>query len=470
MNRNDRVIRTTIIYFIGNFASRLLGFILLPLYTAYLTSADYGTVDILLSTLPLIAPIFTMQVTESVFRFLMTDKTDEARRTTITNALAIFITGILVFTILYIPFLWKLKFSYGILFLAYFATTYIGIFLQQVLRGFQRTVEYALTGVISTVVHAALNIFLLVKVGLGGEALLFSSIGGSLVITFYMIKRTKIWRYLDAKKLSKVEVKRQLKFGIPLIPNQIAWWIISLLGKYILTYYHGVADNGILAVANKFPNLITIVNSIFLQAWTESIIKEYSSDDRDKFFSDGLVKFAIFTFSMAACLLPAIKVYNVIAISGDFSYAWKFVPILAIGSSFNSLAAFLGTIYTASMKTKQAFTTTMIAAVTNLIMSILLIPLLSIWGVVISNMTSFIVFYFVRIKSISNIISLKINYHKLIPSLALLSISIFVYYTSSVYNQIFAILILGIAALYLNRDILLNLLSFITKIKIKKNS
>lgn len=469
MSRSDRVIKTTIIYFIGNFASKLLGFVLLPLYTAYLTSADYGTVDILMSTLPLIAPIFTMQVTESVFRFLMTDNTDEERKKTITNSLVIFATGVLVFVVLYLPFLYKLNFNYGVLFLAYFLVTYMGIFLQQVLRGLQRTIEYAVTGVISTVVHATLNIFLLVKIGLGGEALLISSIAGSLVITIFMVLRTKVWRYFDLKRLSKIEISRQLKFGIPLIPNQIAWWVIGLLAKYILLYYHGVADNGILAVANKFPNLIAIVNAIFLKAWTENIIKEYNSEDRDEFFSLGLMRFTIFTVSIAACLLPVIKIYNVLTIRGDFENAWKFVPILILGSSFNSLATFLGTVYTASMKTKQAFTTTIVAAASNLILSLILIPMLSIWGVAVSNMISFMILYLVRIKSINSIINLKINFFRIIPSLILLIASIFIYYTMDIFGQMISIIIFGLFALYLNKSILINLFNFATRKKIKKN-
>ena len=231
MNRSDRVIKTTIIYFIGNFASKLLGFVLLPLYTAYLTSADYGIADILMSTLPLIAPIFTMQVTESVFRFLMTDNNDEDRKKTITNSLGIFAAGVFIFVILYLPFLYKTNFKYGGLFLAYFIVTYMGIFLQQVLRGLQRTIEYAVTGVISTIVHATSNIFLIVKVGMGGEALLISSIAEFFVITIFMVFRTRIWNYIDVRRLSRIEISRQLKFGIPLIPNQIAWWVSRIIGE-----------------------------------------------------------------------------------------------------------------------------------------------------------------------------------------------------------------------------------------------
>lgn len=464
------MIKTTAIYFVGNFASKLLSFVLLPLYTAYLTSEDFGTVDLLMSTLPLIAPIFTMQVTESVFRFLMTDSTIEDRKKTITTSLTVFITGIIIFFVLYIPFVIRFDFNYAVLFFIYFFITYIGIFLQQVLRGLQRTIEYAITGVISTIIHATVNILLIVKFGLGGESLLIASISASFVITIFIATRIRIWEFIDFTKVSRLELSKQLRFGIPLIPNQIAWWIIGLLGKYILMYYHGTADNGILAVANKFPNLLMVINSIFLKAWTENIIQEFTSKDRDQYFSTGFETFTVFTFSLTAWLLPIIKIYNVLTITGEFVDAWKYIPVLIIGSSFNSLATFLGTAYTASMKTKEAFTTTIIAAASNLLFSFLMISTLSIWGVVLANMLSFVVFYFVRIKSVESIINLKVNFLKLIPSLVLLIISIFAYYALNIYYQIMVIFILGVITLYLNRKIVINLLDFLTKIKAKKHS
>ena len=125
-----------------------------------------------------------------------------------------------------------------------------------------------------------------------------------------------------------------------MIPNQIAWWIIGLLGKYLLLYFHGEANNGILAVASKFPSLITTMNSIFFKAWNENIIREFSSKDRDDYFSKGFETFLIFIFSSASCLLPIIKIYSTLTITGQFIHAWKYVPILIVGTLFNSLSAF----------------------------------------------------------------------------------------------------------------------------------
>lgn len=467
MDRSDRVIKTTFIYFLGNFASKILGFILLPFYTVYLSREDFGTIDILMSIVPLIAPLFTLQVTDSVFRFLITDKV-EKRKITITNAMVIFCIGMMAFIILYLSIVNSLIEDYGILFLLYYIATYVGFFLQQVLRGLGRTLDYALTGVISTVIHATLNIFLLVKIGLGGESLLISSISGSAIISLYICIKIRIWEFISIRSFSASEVRRQLDFGVPLIPNQIAWWVIGLFGKYILTYNFGISYNGILAVASRFPNLITIISTIFLQAWTENIIKEYFSDDRDEFFSTSLTRFTILMVTVTACILPVIRIYTSYAIKGDFFESWLYIPILMIGSLFNAFSAFLGTIYTASTDTKHAFTTTFVSAVSNLVLSIICIPIFSIWGVVGSNMISFLLLYYIRIKSINSLIKLNINFNSLLPSWIILALSIIIYYSYGTWIQGISCIAFGICTLYMNRSMLLIFWSFIKKIYEKR--
>ncbi len=93
----NSLLKTTGIYFIGNFASRLLMFFLLPLYTAYLSTSDYGVVDLLMSILPLIGPVFTLQATESIFRFLFDKKTNAEKKICISSSLTIMLSGFLFF-------------------------------------------------------------------------------------------------------------------------------------------------------------------------------------------------------------------------------------------------------------------------------------------------------------------------------------------------------------------------------------
>ena len=132
MDRNKRLVKTTIIYFIGTFGSKLLIFFLLPLYSNWLSTGQYGNLNLLTNVVPLIGPIFTLQITETIFRFLCTAK-EEERAQYISNAFFLLFAGLLIFSIIYIPIAIVTKFEYSILFIVYFITNYLAMFFQQVL-------------------------------------------------------------------------------------------------------------------------------------------------------------------------------------------------------------------------------------------------------------------------------------------------------------------------------------------------
>ena len=66
-----KLINSTIIYSIGNFSSKLLIFLLLPLYTLYLSKEEFGVYDILLTTIYLLIPILSFQISQSLYRWII---------------------------------------------------------------------------------------------------------------------------------------------------------------------------------------------------------------------------------------------------------------------------------------------------------------------------------------------------------------------------------------------------------------
>ena len=120
MERNKRLFKTTIIYFIGTFGSKLLVFFLMPLYSAYLSTEQFGTVNLITNIVPLVGPVFTLQVTETIFRFLCTSKGEDEKKKYITNSFIIFLIGMSTFMLMYIPICIITKFQYAYLFILYF--------------------------------------------------------------------------------------------------------------------------------------------------------------------------------------------------------------------------------------------------------------------------------------------------------------------------------------------------------------
>lgn len=451
MNRNNRMIKTTLIYFIGNFGSKLLSFLLLPLYTYWLSPKQFGEIDLLLNIIPLIGPIFTLQTTETIFRFLFECKSDEEKRLNITNAFVIYICGMICFFVIYIPYCIISDFKYSFLFGVYFVILYFSIFVQQVMRGFQKNILYSLSGILSTLVYGVTNVFL-IKI-ISEKSLLIAPTLGAISIIIFGFFKIKLFSFLDYKLINGNIIKKQLNYSLPLVPNQISWWVNGVIGKYIINFFIGTSANGILAVATKFPNLLSTITQIYFLAWVENSIYEYKSKDRDEYFSNnlnGLIEFLLFSMSG---ILIVVKVYFLYAIDEKYTQALNLIPILFLAMLFNSISTFLGSVYTASQKTKDAFFTTIYAGISNIILSFIMIPKLGLYGYAFANLFSYIVFSIVRMKSVKKICDIKI---KLTSSLSIVSfiVAYISYLNFDILKNIVVLFIIGILFLYNYKEII----------------
>ena len=201
---------------------------------------------------------------------------------------------------------------------------------------------------------------------------------------------------------------------------------------------------GITSLSNKFPTMIATINTIFLLAWTENYIYEFESKDKEKYYSECLQNFTVVIILICSIILPAVKTYFELFINVEYRQAVGLVPIMFVAMIFNASASFLGTVYTASMKTKDAFLTTIVAAIANIILAIILIPLLSIYGYALANTISYIIFYIVRKKSVNKILKVKENYKKyVIPILFFIGTTIIYYIGNYLFNIICEIIVLG---------------------------
>lgn len=467
MDRNKRLFKTTIIYFIGTFGSKLLVFFLMPLYSSYLSTEQFGTVNLVTNIVPLIGPVFTLQVTETIFRFLCTAKDENEKKCYITNSLLVFCLGMCAFIFLYIPISIKTNFQYSYLFSIYFIFNYFSLYLQQILRGMKKNIDYSITGLISTLIQLIINV-MMIKI-IHERSILLATALGTLVITIYALFRLKFFRYVDFKLFNKNTIKEMIRYSLPLIPNQISWWLNGTAGLYILKYWSGVSATGVVSFANKFPSLLMTINSIFLLAWTENSIYEYDSKDKDKYYSSNLEYFSVFLILFSAILLPVIKAYYKFFINITYYESIKLIPLMFIAMIFNAMSSFMGTIYTASMKTKGAFYTTIIAGIVNIVADIILIPILGIYGYLLANIVSYIIFYIARKKSINKIIKLQYNYKAYIFPVILFLISSIIYMKTEITFNIIGLFIQILLMIYMYRNVIKSLkVIFLEKIKDSK--
>ena len=283
--KSNSLLKNTLLYSIGNLASKGLSFILVFFTTFYLSREDVGVFDLFLTTISLLTPIVTLQLTDAVLRWLIENNQFENKARVLTTSsfillvsIFIAIVGVLIFQNFY-PFL----FYKELLFLLGFQSFFL-LFYQ-----FQRAIAdnkgYVLSSVFYTFLYVFLAILFLVFYDKKIEGLLYSNIIAAFFSTVFIVFRNKVFGYIHGKYYSFQVAKELLYYSIPLVPNSLSWWAISSANRYLIVLFLGVASNGIFAIAFKFPTIVLLLVNVFYLAWQEKAIENYNREDKDDYYS-----------------------------------------------------------------------------------------------------------------------------------------------------------------------------------------
>ncbi len=421
-NGYPSVFKNTLIYLLGNLGSKFISFLMLPLYTHYLSTGEFGYFDIISVVITLIVPVISFQVSDGVYRYLLDEKSRLNQSKVIPNTLKITLTNLLIFNAIFLCSFWFINIKYGTLILVSVNAALLSGLWQQIARGYQKNILYSVSGVIYTIAVVISNIIFIVFFKWKIEALLISNIIGSIVSIIYIELKIGIIRNTNFRLIDKSLQKKIIRYSLPLIPNTICWWGIMASNRFIIKYFLGVNANGIFAVANRFSTLLMLINSMFYLAWQENAILSYSVKDRDKYYSRIFNIYMCVELSAAIILIACSKTMIYYFVDKSFYGAWKYTPFLYLSAVFNSFASFYGTGYLSSMKTKGAFTTTIFSTLLNILLNIILIPVLGLQGAALSMLISFLFLWIIRIEQLKNIFTITINYKVFFSLLAVISI------------------------------------------------
>lgn len=416
MDSYKKLISNTFVFALGNLGTKLITFFLVPLYTYNLTTNEYGLTDLITTTINLLLPLFTLSIFDAVLRFVMDKNYDN--KVILNNAFIVTIIGYIILLIilpffqLLLPFGDYLFYFFGLLFMQALQTC-----LGQYVRAQGKVRLFAMNGIFNALIILLSNLVFLVWFNLGIIGYMLSYILGYTISSTFLIIGGKVWKDISPKKVNFNITKEMLCYSIPLIPNSFMWWIIDSSNRYVIANFLGLSANGIFAVSSKIPSLLSIVYSIFFQAWQMSAIEEYESKDKSKFYSNVFNIFSFIMFLATSVILFLLKV--VISILAEKSYfeAWKYVPFLLLGIVFSSFSGFLGTNYIAAKRTSGVIKSSIMGAIVNIVLLFLLVPLIGINGASIATMLSFFTMWVIRVKDTKEYVEIKVNWKKLILNL-----------------------------------------------------
>lgn len=422
MNKYKYLIKNVGLFTLSSFATKILTFLILPLYTYYLTTSEYATIDLINLTISLLIPIFTFCLNDAIVRFVIGNK--EKKDSYFINALFVVCSMFVLLLILCPIFKWiPIINSFIKEFYIIYLLTSLNYLYSDFARSRDKINVVIFNSIIQTLLLLSLNVIFIAKFSLGINGYLYSTILSLFVSDFILIVITKV--NYSIKEIKKEYIVEMMKYSLPLVPNSIFWWINSSMDRYSLSILTSLSTVGLYSVANKIPTILNVMITIFQQAWNLSAFQEFDKKD-SKFFQNIFLLLTYISVFGGSLLIVLNKLLAIILFQKEFYDAWKFVPFLVLAFVFSAYNSYFGSFYTASKKTKGLFTTTLYGALLNLILNFSLVPIIGGNGAALATCLSNFIVFVLRLRNSKKIMDINYDLKLQILLIMLLFIQAFV--------------------------------------------
>lgn len=465
MSREGRFAKNTAILALGTFFPKLAIFVTLPVLTACLTKEEYGTYDLIVTLVSLILPAATLQIQSAAFRFLI-DVRENAKEKGSIIANIYFFVMVSSLPALFIMYLVLERYACNtrLLICFYFFLDIISNTNKQIVRGLSDNIAYAIGCCIGGLSQIFFVLFLVYALGTGLAGGIAGLCAAELLCSCYLFIRAKLYKYINRKFISSRQIKNMLAYSWPMVPNGLSQWIMHVSDRLVITVFMGLEANAEYAVAYKIPSILAFAQVTFNMSWQENASIVSKDDDAAQYYS---VMFHHLFKTVTGCMAILIGISPIlfgIFVKGNYTKAYHQIPILYMGILFYCLSAFWGGIFVAFKKTKAVGTTTIAAAVGNLLIDIIAIRWIGLYAASLSTLISYILLCVFRMIGVQKMIKLTYDFKQVV---FILIIMIFQCYLSFIQNTIgnwinFVVgMILGI---YLNKELIRKIIGMIGEV------
>lgn len=466
MTREKQLAKNTLIVAVGKICTQFASFLLLPLYTSFLSSEEYGTVDLLNTYSSLLIPICFFQMEQAIFRHLIdVRKEEEKQKGYISSAVFAVLLQSLAFVLVYsiVCFIADIPYKYFIA--GNVLTMAISNLLLQICRGLGDNLKYSIGSLVSGLTTILLNVLFIAGFHWGAYGMLAAGIIGNIASILFVFFAKKMYHYISPKAFKKTTLKQLWKYSIPLIPNQLSWWVINASDRTVIKIALGAAFNGVYSAANKFSSIITTCFNIFNLTWAESTSMHIKDKDAGEFFSkitnQTLKLFCMICFGLIACMPFAFKM---LIKRDDYADAYYQIPILLLSTVFNIFVSLMGSIYVALKKSKEIAKTSTYAAIINLAVNIALVKFIRLYAASISTLVAFAAMSIYRYIDVQKYVRVRISPKLILGLVAIAAGTLVSYYVNVLWLNIITLAIVVVLAVVLNFEFL----SSIYTVAIKK--
>lgn len=423
--RFGKLFSDTVILAIGTFGSKLLVFLLMPLYTALLSPSQYGTAELITGTANLIMPFACVGITSGIFRFAAEKGTD--REGVFSSGMVLLGAGLcgtvlLGAVALCIGAAWRTEILLVVL---YVLAADLQAVCAQYVRAIDRTRLFAVQGILNTLVTVGFNILFLMAFDLGVTGYVLSTVVGNLLTTAFLVVSAKLWRVFRLSRVSRTAMRELFRFSLPMVPTTICWLITDLSDRYLVSWFCGEAVNGVYSAAYKIPTIVNLVSGIFMQAWQFSaVVQSTDGEECSRFYSQVFRGFLSVIFIGSGGLILLSPWLCRLLLNSAYHEAWRYMPTLLCAATLESVVSFLASVYMVRKKSMHSFLTAVAGTGLNLLLNFLFIPRTGTFGgalgAAIATFIGYAAVWVLRMADVPRLLRFRLYLPRQLCSLALL--------------------------------------------------
>jgi len=426
------------IYGISNILRKAIGFIMIPVYTAYLTPKDYGVIELFDLTLEVLGMIVGLRLGGAMIRYFHLYENHDDKMEVISTA---FISScILSGTALFFLLLFNKQIavwasgneSYAVAFqiiFICFAIQNVYLIAENYLIIQKKSFLYSMLSIAILFLSLFFNILFIVYFKLGFWGIILSMIIAKtinlLVVVPLTLKDLKI-------KFSLHKFYKMLKFSLPLIPASISLFIIHFSDRFFIQKFCDLNELGLYSLGYKFGMILSvIVSQPVFRIWNTQRYEVIKQDDGKTIYSK------IFTYYFLVLVLSSLgicifidEIIKIMA-SSDYQNARTVVPLIVVGYALFGMTSFFNFGMFYKLQTKYLAIVQITTALINLLLNYLLIGKFGIMGAATTTTISFLVMCILSLYISQKLFYIPFEYRRI---MTIISVAGLIYTMTLLYN------------------------------------
>lgn len=462
-NKTKSLTRGLAIYSIGNIGTLVINFFLVPFYTFYLSNEELGYFDLVASALILLAPVFFGHIELAVLRWVLANNDPKNITRVVSSCLMVFLIGLSIFSAVFSVVYLCTSITLAPYVFLYMASNFFYVIAKQVVRSVYSSLHYVLSEMSYILIVLLLSIFFVSDYGLKA---IFTAYGFASACFLIYLLALNISKHINLKAVRVNTTKELLNYSFPLVLNAMSLWMNNQSSKYIIASFLTLSANGIYAIAFKIAYVIQILNRIFYYSFQDKMFAIYGKDGFKDYFAKTFNTYSGLLFSILYLLISTQKILLPFIIDAHFLEATRYIPILALGVVFMSLATILGIIYQCEKQNMHAFKTSLVSGVLIVTTGFFFIPKYQIYGA--SSVFAFgnFVWLLYRYYDVQKFMAIRIVVWKFILYIVLAFGIYSITQIEQLWASVLAVCLAVIISLYFSRDhVRKNSIRLLNKIK-----